>query len=99
MGNLPINPISQTLKPISPNFILLFGIFLYEGTPKVLVMIGNGPSAFDISREIATVAKEVHLSSRSPQHLQVSKHDNHHNIWQHSKVGRSLLDIHESHVW
>ncbi|GMP42873.1 hypothetical protein CsSME_00012466 [Camellia sinensis var. sinensis] len=53
---------------------------------QVLVMIGNGPSAFDISREIATVAKEVHLSSRSPQHLQVSKLDNHHNIWQHSKI-------------
>ncbi|KAI8028215.1 Flavin-containing monooxygenase FMO GS-OX5 [Camellia lanceoleosa] len=53
---------------------------------EVLVMIGNGPSAFDISREIATVAKEVHLSSRSPRHLQVSKLDNHHNIWQHSKI-------------
>ncbi|CAL5381465.1 unnamed protein product [Camellia sinensis] len=53
---------------------------------QVLAMIGNGPSAFDISREIATVAKEVHLSSRSPQHLQVSKLDNHHNIWQHSKI-------------
>ncbi|CAL5381469.1 unnamed protein product [Camellia sinensis] len=59
---------------------------------QVLVMIGNGPSAFDISREIATVAKEVHLSSRSPQHLQVSKLDNHHNIWQRSKIANVCED-------
>ncbi|PSS24135.1 Flavin-containing monooxygenase FMO GS-OX-like [Actinidia chinensis var. chinensis] len=52
---------------------------------QVVVMIGNGPSAFDISREIATVAKEVHLSSRSPD-VKVSRLGNHHNIWQHSKI-------------
>ncbi|GFY92651.1 flavin-binding monooxygenase family protein [Actinidia rufa] len=51
---------------------------------QVVVMIGNGPSAYDISREIATVAKEVHLSSRSPD-VKVSRLGNHHNIWQHSK--------------
>ncbi|KAI3800444.1 hypothetical protein L1987_28535 [Smallanthus sonchifolius] len=33
---------------------------------QIVVVIGSGPSAVDISREIATVAKEVHMSSRSP---------------------------------
>ncbi|KAL6981745.1 aliphatic glucosinolate S-oxygenase, partial [Sarracenia purpurea var. burkii] len=57
----------------------------------VVVMIGSGPSAFDISREIATVAKEVHLSSRSPN-VKVSKLDKHHNIWQHSEIVRVTED-------
>ena len=55
-------------------------------------MIGNGPSAYDISREIATVAKEVHLSSRSPD-VKVSRLGNHHNIWQHSKAGLPYMKI------
>ncbi|KAH7863991.1 hypothetical protein Vadar_024383 [Vaccinium darrowii] len=46
---------------------------------QVVVMIGSGPSALDIYREIASVAKQVHLSSRSPN-VEVSKVD---NIWQH----------------
>lgn len=52
-------------------------------------MIGNGTSALDISREIATVAKEVRLSSRS-LNVKVSKLDGYANIWQHSKVHPSL---------
>lgn len=55
---------------------------------QVVVMIGDGPSAHDISRDIATVAKEVHLSSRSPD-VEVSKLNNHNNVWQHSKGGLS----------
>ncbi|KAM7512112.1 hypothetical protein LguiB_010987 [Lonicera macranthoides] len=51
---------------------------------QVVVMIGSGPSAYDISREIATVAKEVHLSSRTPG-IEVAKFKNHDNMWQHSK--------------
>ncbi|KAH7862377.1 hypothetical protein Vadar_004045 [Vaccinium darrowii] len=46
---------------------------------QVVVIIGSGASAIDISKEIASVAKEVHLSSRSPN-VKVSKVD---NVWQH----------------
>ncbi|XAR54146.1 hypothetical protein NMG60_11029161 [Bertholletia excelsa] len=52
---------------------------------QVVVMIGDGPSASDISRDVATLAKEVHLSSRSPD-VRVSKLTNRSNIWQHSEI-------------
>ncbi|KAK9051766.1 hypothetical protein SSX86_028394 [Deinandra increscens subsp. villosa] len=54
---------------------------------QVLILIGDGPSAFDISREIATTAKEVHLSSRS-SNIKVSKLYGYENIWQHMKIKR-----------
>lgn len=50
---------------------------------QVVVIIGSGASAIDISKEIASVAKEVHLSSRS-QNVKVSKVDN--NVWQHLDI-------------
>ncbi|KAM7508779.1 hypothetical protein LguiA_019232 [Lonicera macranthoides] len=52
---------------------------------QIVVTIGDGPSAHDISRDIAKVAKEVHLSSRSP-YVKFSKLDSHANLWQHSKI-------------
>ncbi|XP_047337535.1 flavin-containing monooxygenase FMO GS-OX-like 7 [Impatiens glandulifera] len=52
---------------------------------QIVVMIGNGPSGIDISKEIATVAKEVHLSSRSPD-TKIAKLEGHHNMWQHSDI-------------
>ncbi|XP_059654252.1 flavin-containing monooxygenase FMO GS-OX-like 3 [Cornus florida] len=52
---------------------------------QVVVMVGAGPSAVDISRDIAKVAKEVHLSSRSSNVI-VSKSNKYDNIWQHSKI-------------
>ncbi|PWA76012.1 flavin monooxygenase-like, FAD/NAD(P)-binding domain protein [Artemisia annua] len=58
---------------------------------QVVVIIGNESSAYDISRELATVAKEVHLSSRSPN-VKVSKLEKYDNIWQHSKVDRVYKD-------
>ncbi|KAI3515404.1 hypothetical protein L1887_14299 [Cichorium endivia] len=58
---------------------------------QVVVVIGNGPSAHDISREIATVAKEVHLSSRS-SNVNVSRLDGYKNMWQHSKINRVYGD-------
>ncbi|KAL7591358.1 hypothetical protein Lser_V15G31797 [Lactuca serriola] len=58
---------------------------------QVVVIIGSGSSAYDISREIATVAKEVHLSSRSPD-AKVSKMDKFHNIWQHSRIDHVFQD-------
>ncbi|XP_047340337.1 flavin-containing monooxygenase FMO GS-OX-like 2 [Impatiens glandulifera] len=48
-------------------------------------MIGNGPSAMDISKDVATVAKEVHLSSRSPNTI-ISKLNGYDNLWQHSEI-------------
>ncbi|XP_076932604.1 flavin-containing monooxygenase FMO GS-OX5-like [Bidens hawaiensis] len=52
---------------------------------QVVVIIGNGASASDISREIATTAKEVHLSTRSSD-VKVTKLDGYRNIWQHMKI-------------
>ncbi|CAI9263992.1 unnamed protein product [Lactuca saligna] len=58
---------------------------------QVVVIIGSGSSAYDISREIAIVAKEVHLSSRSPD-AKVSKMDKFDNIWQHSRIDHVFQD-------
>ncbi|KAI3741211.1 hypothetical protein L1987_58881 [Smallanthus sonchifolius] len=58
---------------------------------QVVVIIGNGSSAYDISRELATVAKEVHLSSRSID-VKVSKLDKYNNVWQHSKIDGVFKD-------
>ncbi|CAI9103633.1 OLC1v1002153C2 [Oldenlandia corymbosa var. corymbosa] len=52
---------------------------------KVVVLIGAGPSAHDICHDIAQVAKEVHLSSRSPE-VKVSKLDFFNNVWQHQEI-------------
>ncbi|XP_043725021.1 flavin-containing monooxygenase FMO GS-OX5-like [Telopea speciosissima] len=52
---------------------------------QIVVLIGNGPSADDISREISEVSKEVHIASRSPN-VKIGKFDNHCNIWQHSMI-------------
>ncbi|KAL2511460.1 Flavin-containing monooxygenase FMO GS-OX-like 3 [Abeliophyllum distichum] len=52
---------------------------------QVVVVIGDSASSNDISGEIAKVAKEVHLSSRSPG-IKVTKLDYYDNIWQHSKI-------------
>ncbi|KAL8208041.1 hypothetical protein R6Q57_007453 [Mikania cordata] len=52
---------------------------------QIVVIIGSGPSAIDISKEIAAVAKEVHMSSRSTR-FKVAKSENFNNMWQHSKI-------------
>ncbi|KAI3787384.1 hypothetical protein L1987_41821 [Smallanthus sonchifolius] len=52
---------------------------------QIVVVIGSGPSAIDISNEIATVAKEVHMLSRSPR-FKVGKSEKFDNVWQHSKI-------------
>nr|GMD71564.1 flavin-containing monooxygenase FMO GS-OX5-like isoform X1 [Ipomoea batatas] len=51
----------------------------------VVVLIGHSASAHDISREIALVAKEVHLSTRSKD-VKLFKFDDYQNIWHHSKI-------------
>ena len=53
-------------------------------------MIGAGPSAYDISRDIAVVAKEVHLSSRTSTSVGFYKLVNLGNVRQHAEV-RTLL--------
>ncbi|KAI4333020.1 hypothetical protein L6164_017877 [Bauhinia variegata] len=52
---------------------------------QVVVLIGYGASAFDISRDIARVAKEVHMATRNPD-VTVMKLGNYNNIWQHTMV-------------
>ncbi|XP_073061225.1 flavin-containing monooxygenase FMO GS-OX5-like isoform X1 [Primulina eburnea] len=52
---------------------------------QIVVVIGEGPSAIDISRDICDVAREVHLSSRSPN-VEVSKLVSGNNMWQHSMI-------------
>ncbi|CAL0326244.1 unnamed protein product [Lupinus luteus] len=52
---------------------------------QVVVIVGFGASAFDISRDIARVAKEVHIASRSPD-VRAIKLANHGNIWLHTMV-------------
>ncbi|KAL8475946.1 hypothetical protein ACS0TY_028559 [Phlomoides rotata] len=52
---------------------------------QIVVVIGEGPSGTDIAVEISSVAKQVHLSSRSPQ-VKISKLDFRDNMWQHSKI-------------
>ncbi|XP_047340335.1 flavin-containing monooxygenase FMO GS-OX-like 7 [Impatiens glandulifera] len=47
---------------------------------QIVVVIGDGPSGMDISKEIATEAKEVHLSSRSPNTTKISKLEGHDNL-------------------
>ncbi|XP_076942396.1 flavin-containing monooxygenase FMO GS-OX-like 3 isoform X2 [Bidens hawaiensis] len=52
---------------------------------EIVVVIGSGPSALDISREIAMIAKQVHMSSRSPL-VKVGKSEKFNYMWQHSKI-------------
>lgn len=50
------------------------------------MLIGSAASATDISREIAEVAKEVHISSRSATSGVPLKLPSYDNVWQHSMV-------------
>lgn len=65
--------------------------FIPEMLTKIVVVIGSGPSASDISRDVATVAKEVHLASRSPN-IRLGKLPSHQNMWQNS-----MVNIYHSH--
>lgn len=55
-------------------------------TLQVVVMIGNSFSSSDISRDISTVAKQVHVASRSDEIRLLGKLVGHDNIWMHSMV-------------
>nr|GMD95976.1 flavin-containing monooxygenase FMO GS-OX-like 4 [Ipomoea batatas] len=59
---------------------------------KVVVVIGASASAEDISREIAKVAKEVHIASRSFQTGSSAKLLGYENVWRHPMVDALSTD-------
>ncbi|KAL6550199.1 hypothetical protein OROMI_020687 [Orobanche minor] len=59
---------------------------------EVVVLIGSSASADDISRDIAKVAKEVHIASRSVQNEAIGKLPAHDKIWLHSMINRVHKD-------
>ncbi|XP_047076468.1 flavin-containing monooxygenase FMO GS-OX-like 4 [Lolium rigidum] len=60
---------------------------------QVVVVIGCSVSAMDISRDIAAVAKEVHVASRSAPVATCERLPGHHtNLWFHSMVDHAEED-------
>ncbi|KAK7309041.1 hypothetical protein RJT34_05463 [Clitoria ternatea] len=53
---------------------------------QVVVLIGNSNSGADISREVETVAKEVHIAARSIEEDKLGKVPGHEKIWLHSMI-------------
>lgn len=52
----------------------------------MVVIIGSGGSAEDISKEVARVAKEVHIAARSPSVRTFGKQPGYDNMWLHPMV-------------
>ncbi|KAK6920299.1 Flavin monooxygenase-like [Dillenia turbinata] len=52
---------------------------------KIVVIIGAAASALDISKDVSTVTKEVHLASRTPN-VEFAKLESRNNTWQHSMI-------------
>ncbi|XP_027355578.1 flavin-containing monooxygenase FMO GS-OX5-like [Abrus precatorius] len=55
-------------------------------TDQVVILIGLGPTCFDISREIAQVAKEVHVATRLNRDIAGMKSENCGNLLFHSVI-------------
>ncbi|OWM88389.1 hypothetical protein CDL15_Pgr003801 [Punica granatum] len=55
---------------------------------RVVVLIGNSVSALDISRDVAPVAKEVHLAIRSSNGATLGKQPGFSNMWLHPMIER-----------
>uniref|UniRef100_A0A5B7C4S6 Flavin-containing monooxygenase n=1 Tax=Davidia involucrata TaxID=16924 RepID=A0A5B7C4S6_DAVIN len=53
---------------------------------QVVILIGSSASAVDISRDIAAVAKEVHIASRSVKDGTLGKLPGYNNMWLHSMI-------------
>ncbi|KAL5542626.1 hypothetical protein UlMin_010336 [Ulmus minor] len=53
---------------------------------QVVVLIGSAASAVDISRDIARVAREVHVASRSVADGAIRKQPGYDNMWLHSMI-------------
>ncbi|GMI98314.1 hypothetical protein like AT1G62620 [Hibiscus trionum] len=52
---------------------------------KIVVLIGNGPTAVDLLKEISPLAKQVHLAVRTPT-FQMLNAGNYDNAWQHPMI-------------
>ncbi|KAG6685308.1 hypothetical protein I3842_12G105500 [Carya illinoinensis] len=54
---------------------------------QVVVLIGSSASAVDISRDIAGVAKEVHIAARTVGDETLGKQPGYDNMWLHPMIG------------
>ncbi|XP_031254862.1 flavin-containing monooxygenase FMO GS-OX-like 4 [Pistacia vera] len=59
---------------------------------QVIVLIGSSASAVDICRDIAGVAREVHVASRSVADGTYEKQPGYDNMWLHSMIEIALKD-------
>ncbi|KAJ6714633.1 DIMETHYLANILINE MONOOXYGENASE [Salix viminalis] len=59
---------------------------------QVAILIGSSASSFDLSREIAGVAKEVHVTSRSVADETYQEQPGFDNIWLHSMIESAHAD-------
>ncbi|KAL5728226.1 hypothetical protein ACHQM5_001338 [Ranunculus cassubicifolius] len=59
---------------------------------KVVVLVGYQASGYDISREIAEVAKEVHIASKKNTNSIPTLITGHDNMWLHSKINGAYKD-------
>ncbi|KAL2921013.1 Flavin-containing monooxygenase FMO GS-OX-like 2 [Bienertia sinuspersici] len=64
-------------------------------TYQVVVLIGLGSSAFDISRDLVGLAKEVHVATRIEAKGIFGKHPIYHNLWLHPMVKFRLYMEHQ----
>lgn len=58
---------------------------------SVVIVIGASTSAVDISRDIASVAKEVHIADRSAPTSTCEQQPEYDNTWLHSMVNAFFL--------
>ncbi|TYG77496.1 hypothetical protein ES288_D03G199800v1 [Gossypium darwinii] len=59
---------------------------------QVVIVIGSSASAVDICRDIAPVAKEVHVASRSVADETYTKQPGYNNLWFHSMIDHAHED-------
>ncbi|XP_047093819.1 flavin-containing monooxygenase FMO GS-OX-like 4 [Lolium rigidum] len=59
---------------------------------QVVIVIGASASAVDISRDIASVAKEVHIADRSAPASTCQQQPGYDNMWLHSMIDRAQED-------
>ncbi|MBA0754468.1 hypothetical protein Gogos_019927 [Gossypium gossypioides] len=59
---------------------------------QVVIVIGSSASAVDICRDIAPVAKEVHVASRSAADETYTKQPGYDNLWFHSMIDHAHED-------
>ncbi|EER91959.1 hypothetical protein BDA96_01G295400 [Sorghum bicolor] len=59
---------------------------------QVVIVIGASASAFDISRDIASMAEEVHIADRSAPASTCKKEPGYDNLWLHSMIDHAQED-------